>query len=77
MMKTMLPSFAAIFDQAKERARRFNEAEAFQHEFERLRQLRRLTAPRSNLPEDATDEFDWQHAMSICRQPRAISLHLS
>lgn len=62
--------------QAQELARRFNEDEAVQNEFERLRLLRRLAAPVVALPEDVTDDLDWCQAVATCCQTRAISLQL-
>ncbi|MBL9178340.1 MAG: hypothetical protein JNM65_09765 [Verrucomicrobiaceae bacterium] len=61
---------------AQEQARRFNEDEAVQHEFRRLRMLRRLAIPQPALPEDVADGLDWQQALITCRQTRAISLPL-
>ena len=59
----------------QELARLFNEAEAIQQEFERRRTARRLLGSSARWPDDIFDDFDWQHALTTCRQTRAVSLH--
>ena len=66
-----------LLSYSQELVRRINEDEAAKTEFERLRLLRRLTAPLATLPDDITDQLDWQQALAICRTTRAISQHLS
>ena len=54
-----------------ERARRFNESEAIQHDYQRRRFLRSLE-PVFDVPEDILDAHDWQAAVREHRQVRAI-----
>jgi hypothetical protein len=61
---------------AQEQARRFNEDEAVQHEFERLQFLRSLFGSGLPRQKEILDDLDWQNAMRSRRQTRAISLPL-
>lgn len=60
--------------QAQQQARRFNEAEAMQREFERRRALRRLLPTEHVLDEQMLDELDWQAAVRRRKQTRAIGI---
>ena len=58
---------------AQENARRFNEAEAIQHDYEDRCALRRLPGPATPLPVETLDDLDWLEAVRINRQARAIA----
>jgi hypothetical protein len=58
--------------ETQEHARRFNEDEAVWRCYKHKRALRRLSGPRSPLPEDILDDLDWRAAERECRQVRAI-----
>mgnify|MGYP003387471258 CR=1 FL=1 len=65
-----------LLARAQELARRFNEDEAVQQEFERRQFHRKLFSPDLLWPEEILDDLDWQHAQATCRQTRAISVQL-
>ncbi len=58
---------------AQEVARRFNEVEAIQQDYEHRRWLRQFLGARPPFSDVTHDDLDWQVALHSCRQTRAIA----
>jgi hypothetical protein len=61
-----------LLSQAQELARRFNQDEAVQQDFEQRQACRALLGSPAPLSEAILDELDWIEALATCRQTRAI-----